>query len=223
MLTPAYIFSDDFAVFAPYFKGQPHIAKEYRKGEYLWAPDEPYQRIHYICSGIAESLLEHESGRRKIISFHGKGTVFPGYHRKRYKIEKSMLTIALSDMEVLEFTVEQFTRMFQENPGLQRQVIDWFSSYSNLLLFEAAHQDYNNTFVKLCNLLYLLLVSDNGRESGLGCITQDTLSEILGVSLVNLTRGLARLRDEKIIETSRRQITVLNVESLMRYCSCETF
>lgn len=222
MLTPVYIFSDDFAHLEAYFLSRPHIRREYRKGDYLWEPGEPYQRIHYICSGIAKNLLEHENGRGKIISFHGKGTVFPGYHRKRYKLENSLLTIAMSDMDVLEFSAEQFTAMFRENAGLQMQVIDWFSSYCNLLLFEAAHQEYNSTFVKLCNLLYLLLVSDNGRQNMPDDITQDTLSDILGVSLVNLTRSLTRLRKEGIIETGRKQISILDPAALMRYCSFET-
>ncbi len=223
MLTPAYIFSNDFTAFASYFEEKPHTVRSFCKGEYLWAPGEPYEKLHYIRSGIAQNLLEHESGRRKIISFHGRGTIFPGYHRKRYKIERSLLTVALSAVDVLEFTSEQFTAMFRENAALQMQVIDWFSSYANLLLYEAAHQEYNNTFVKLCNLLYLLLISENGRESGLGDITQDALAEILGVSLVNLTRSLTRLRQEGVIRTSRRQIEVLKPDILMRYCSYETF
>lgn len=223
MLTPSYIFSNDFAAFSSYFEEKPHIVRSFRKGEYLWSPGEPFGRIHYIRSGIAQNLLEHESGRRKIISFHGRGTIFPGHHQKRYKIEQSLLTVALSPVEALEFTSGQFTAMFRENPCLQMQVIDWFSSYANLLLYEAAHQEYNSTFVKLCNLLYLLLISENGRESGLGDITQDTLAEILGVSLVNLTRSLTRLRREGIIRTSRRRIEVLKPDALMQYCSYETF
>lgn len=112
--------------------------------------------------------------------------------------------------------------MFHSNPKLQDRVIDWYSSYSNLLLFEAAHQDYNSSLVKLCNLLYLLLVSENGRKNDLGEITQDTLADILGISLVNLTRGLTQLRKEQVIATGRKQITVLDAEALIKHCSYET-
>lgn len=222
MLTPTYIFSDDFTSFETYFTQKEHVDRAYRKGDYLWTPDEPYSRIHYIRSGVTYNLLEHESGHRKIISFHGKGTVFPGYHRMQYKIEKSLLTMAMSDVEALEFTSEQFGNMFNENPELRMQVIDWFSSYTNLLLYETAHQEYNSSFVKLCNLLYLLLVSNNGKQNDLGSISQNTLADILGVSLVNLTRGLTRLRSEGIIKTSRQKIVVLNPDMLKYYCSYET-
>ena len=221
-LTPNYIFSGDFREMEPYFLSRPHQKCSFQRGDYLWKPGEPFGKIHYILSGTIQNSLEHDSGKRKIVSFHGPGTVFPGYHQTHYKIENSLVSLALFDTEVLEFTQEQFSAMFHENANLQNLVIDWYASYANLLLFEAAHQDYNSAFVKLCNLLYLLLVSENGRQNYLGDITQDTLAEILGVSLVNLTRGLTRLRSEHIIETGRKQISVLDAEALKRYCSYET-
>ncbi|MGI6011466.1 MAG: Crp/Fnr family transcriptional regulator [Ruminococcus sp.] len=222
LLTPTYIFSDDFTEFETYFLSHPHRKRFFCRGDYLWKPDEPFGKIHYILSGTIQNSLEHDSGKRKIISFHGKGTLFPGYHQKHYKIEKSLVSVALFDTEVIEFTQEQFYGMFHDNHKLQDQVIDWYSFYSNLLLFEAAHQDYNSTFVKLCNLLYLILVSENGRQNYLGDLTQDTLAEILGVSLVNLTRALTQLRNEGIITTGRKRILVLDENALKAYCSYET-
>lgn len=62
-------------------------------------------------------------------------------------------------MEVLEFTKEQFRHIFEENAALSACVVEWFSMYTNLLLYETAHQEYNDSCVKLCNLLYLLFVN----------------------------------------------------------------
>src|SRR5699024_5451329 len=121
----------------------------------LWKPGEPFGRIHYIISGVEQSYVEHESGRKKILSFHGSGTVFPGYHQQDYRIESSIVTTALSPMEVLEFSKEQFRSMFEENSALSARIVEWFSMYVNLLLYDTAHQEYNCSFHKLCNLLYL--------------------------------------------------------------------
>ena len=60
-------------------------------------------------------------------------------------------------MEVLEFTKDQFRRMFEQNGELRARVVEWFATYTNLLLYDTAHQEYNSSFIKLCNLLYLLL------------------------------------------------------------------
>ena len=161
MLTPRYFFADDFSQFYSYFLTQPHKKCFFKKGECLWESGEPFRRIHYIISGAAQNYLEHENGHRKIISFHGKGTVFPGYHQYDYKIEQSLMTTAISDMTVLEFTKNQFRQMFETNPQLSANVVEWYSMYVNRLLYETAHQEYNSSFIRLCNLLYLL----SGRDS----------------------------------------------------------
>ena len=149
-----------------------------------------------------ESFLTEElkklscNGNNKILSFYGRGTVFPGYHQQSYKIENSLVTIALTDMEVLEFTKEEFKTMFEENIALASGIIEWFSMYTNMLLIDK-------------------------RQQNLIPVTQSDLSEILGISRINLVRCLTVLRDQKIISTTRKHIEVINLEKLIECCSKE--
>lgn len=223
MLTPRYLFTDDFRPFYDYFLSQPHIKKTFRKGEYLWKPGQPYEKIHYIISGVEMHYADHENGKRKIISFHGAGTVFPGYRQNDYKMELSLVTAALSEMEVLEFTISQFQTMFESNTKLSEQVINWYSMYVNLFLFETVHQEYNSSLVKICNLLYLLTGNRSGGSAPAVDMTQDELAEILGLSRVQLTRGLSELRQRHIISTSRGKVCVINLPELAKLCSSEIF
>ena len=124
MLTPRYYFTDDFSQFYEYFLLQPHKKKTFHKGDILWKPNQPYEKIHYIISGAEMCYSDHENGKRKIITFHGTGTVFPGYRTKDYKIELCLITQALSDMKVLEFTIPQFRTMFESNTALAGAVIN---------------------------------------------------------------------------------------------------
>ena len=126
MLKPRYYFADDFRIFYKYFLSQPHTERTFHKGDYLWNPGQPYDRVQYYVSGASVHFSEHESGRRKIISFHGPGTLFPGYHTNDFRIEQSLTTVALSEIKVLEFTVPQFKAMFEENTTLSAS--DVFSS-----------------------------------------------------------------------------------------------
>ena len=100
MLTPRYYFADDFRAFHDYFLAQPHKETVFRKGELLWKPGQPYDRLNYFLSGAAVHFAEHETGRRRIISFHGPGTVFPGYHTTDFRIELSLTMSALSEIRV---------------------------------------------------------------------------------------------------------------------------
>lgn len=221
MLTPRYIFADDFKQFYQYFLSQPHIKKTFRKGDYLWTPGSPCEKIHYIVSGAAVHYADHENGRRKIISFHAAGTVYPGYHLNDYKIELSLTTAALSEMNVLEFTKEQFQKMFECNTALSEQVVNWYSMYVNRFLFETVHQEYNSSLIKLCNLLYLLTAAQTSLPKFTLEMTQDELAELLGLSRVQLTRGLSELRKRNIILTKRNQIKVIDLAALAALCTSE--
>lgn len=217
MHTPRYFFTGDFSAFHEYFLSRPHERRSFARGEFLWRPGEPFGRMHYIRSGAARCCVEHENGRRKIISFHGAGTLFPVYHEHDYRIELAITTEALSPVETLEFTKERFRAMFRENGPLAAALVEWYSSYVNLLLYETAHQEYNGSFLKLCNLLYLLAPA-----GGLDAVTQEELADILGTSRVNLTRSLARLRSEGVVRTRRGRIEITDREALARRCSLET-
>lgn len=222
MLMPRYYFADDFSAFLPYFLLHPHLRKVFRKGEYLWKPGQPYDRVQYYLSGDAVHFSDHESGRRKIISFHGPGTLLPGYHTEDFHIELSLATMALSDVEVLEFTISQFRAMFRENQDLAESVVNWYSRYVNLFLFETIHQEFNPSRVKLCNLLYLLTVRrPSGPERSLA-MTQEDLADILGMSRVQITRELSDLRRRGILSTARGRLTITDLPALEALCTVET-
>ena len=149
MLTPRYYFADDFCGFHDYFLAQPHKETVFRKGDLLWKPGQPYDRLNYFLSGAAVHFAEHETGRRRIISFHGPGTVFPGYHTTDFRIELSLTMSALSEIRVLEFTIPQFRAMFESNAALAEQVVNWYAMYVNRFLFETVHQEFNSSRVHL--------------------------------------------------------------------------
>lgn len=222
MLTPRCFFSEDFRSFQDYFFSQPHRRRTFARGDYLWRPERPFESVHYILSGVSQNYVEHENGRRKIISFHGPGTLFPGYHRQDYKIERSLITRALSPMEVLEFSKEEFRLMFAHNGDLSAAVVEWYAMYVNLLLYDTAHQEYNSSFLKLCNLLYLLADSPVGGRQGVLNLTQDDLADLLGISRANLTRGLTQLRRQGILRTRRGLVELLDLPALAQCCSEET-
>ena len=53
-------------------------------------------------------------------------------------------------------------------------------------------------------------------------MTQDDLSDILGISRVHVTRGLTQLREQNIILTRRGQIQIADLAALSKHCSLET-
>ena len=173
-------------------------------------------------SGASIHFSDHESGRRKIISFHGPGTILPGYHTTDFRIELSLMTVALSEVHVLEFTIPQFKAMFEAQAELAESVVSWYSKYVNLFLFETIHQEFNSSQVKLCNLLYLLSVNQPS-QSGLTIeMTQEKIADILGMSRVQVTRELTELRRRGILTTTRGRMKITDLPALTSLCTEET-
>lgn len=222
MLKPRYYFADDFRTFYEYFLSQPYTERTFQKGDYLWKPGQPYDRVQYYVSGASVHFSEHESGRRKIISFHGPGTILPGYHTTEFRIELSLTTIALSEVKVLEFTIPQFRAMFESNKELAESVVNWYSKYINRFLFETIHQEFNPSQVKLCNLLYLLTMNQPSNSGLVIEMTQEDIADILGMSRVQITRELTDLRNRKIISTNRGRLIVTDLPTLASLCTDET-
>ena len=222
MLTPRYYFAEDFRGFYHYFLAQPHEEKIFRKGELLWRPGQPCDRIHYSISGAAVRFAEHETGKRKIISFHGPGTVYPGYHTTDFRIELSLTTAALSEIRALELTIPQFKAMFESNTALAEQVVNWYSMYVNRFLFETIHQEFHSSQVKLCNLLYLLTMNQPANSGPVIEMTQEDLADLLGISRVHVTRELAQLRRRGILTTTRGKLTITDLPALAGLCTDET-
>lgn len=222
MLLPRYYFADDFRPFYEYFLSQPHTERTIAKGEYLWRPGQPYDRVQYYVSGTSVHFSDHKSGHRKIISFHGPGTILPGYHTTDFRIELALSTVALSEIHVLEFSIPQFKAMFESNAELAESVVTWYAKYVNRFLFETVHQEFNSSKVKLCNLLYLLTLNQPS-NSGLTIeMTQEDLADILGMSRVQITRELTDLRGRGILSTTRGKLTIIDLPALSSLCTEET-
>lgn len=221
--TPRYYFENEYRAFYEYFLSQPHRERTFSAGSCLWKPTEPLKYVYYIQSGVVQTYVEHENGRRKILSFHGQGTVFPGFQQQDFKIEKSIVTLAITETTTLEFTKEQFFRMYQENMQLNIQVLEWTASFINLLIYELAHQSYNDLFLKICNLLYLMAKNvAKGKEPCIIPLTQDNIADLLGSNRVSVAKNLVTLRNENIIVTHRKWIEISDFNRLAEYCSMET-
>ena len=220
MLIPRYYFSNDYVDFYDELLKQPHTKRKIYKNTYLWKPGEFIQNIYYIESGICLTSATHEDGHQKILYFTSKGSLAPGFHNSQFKIEKSITIKAITEMEVIEFSRKDIYNMYLTNPQFSAIVFENYAKLINLLIYETAHQEYNNSFLKLCNTLYLF--SKNHRSTNEIKLSQENIADILAINRVNVAKCLSRLRDEGVIIPHRNWIEIIDSKKLEDYCSQET-
>ncbi len=220
-ILPKYFFSGEYAKFYPLLLSLSHEEIIYHAGDLLWNVGEPITKIFYFRSGLAKCYVEHENGHKKILSFHGVGTIFPGVQKTDYKIENSIAIKALTEIVATVFERKEFYQFCIDNSPLMAQLYEMQSAYVNMLIYDAAHQRFNNTFHKVCNFL-LLMARNSSSGSNTITISQENIADTLGVGRNHVTKSLSRLRQENIIQLQRRYIKVVNFDKLASYCSLET-
>lgn len=219
---PKYYFSGEFADFQEELERLPHKKMCFRPGDVLWNAGEPVLYTYYFRKGFVQAYVEHEDGHRKILSFHGCGTIYPGFQKTDFKIEKSILVKAVTEVEADAYERRGFYDFCMGNPRFMERVCEVQSAYINMLIYDAAHQKFNDIFLKLCNFLYLM-PQDQMRTGRRGiCMTQEAIAGTLGVGRNHVTKGLSRLRREGIVRLHRGFIEIVDRQKLARYCSAET-
>jgi CRP-like cAMP-binding protein len=219
---PKYYFSGEYTDFYTTLLSLPHIEVSFRAGEFLWSTGEPITRVFYFRSGLAQTFVEHEEGHRKILSFHGAGTIFPGFQQTDFKIEKSIIVKALAEINAIAFERKAFYDLCISDSSLMARAFEMQAAYINMLIYDATHQKFNNTFRKLCNFLFLMS-RHTMRDKPCGInITQENIADTLGVGRNHVTKYLSHLRQEGVVLLHRRYIEVIDYEKLAVYCSTET-
>lgn len=219
---PRYYFAGDYTDFHTIFLALPHKKESFRAGELLWGAGEQITKIYYFCSGLAQTFVEHENGHRKALSFHGSGTLFPGFQQTAFKIEKSIIVSALTDLETISFERKYFYNFCMNNPVVMAQAYETQAAYINMLIYDVSHQKFNNTFQKLCNFLYLMSRHTTTDKSCGIKMTQQNIAETLGVGRNHVTKALSRLHNEGIVLPRRCHIEIKDIKKLAAYCSIET-
>lgn len=215
MSYPLYFFLEDFLSIRDLLNELPFKEFDFKDGDYLWKPGDPLDYLHYIECGVLQFSISHPTGHEKIISFHGRDTLFPMFYDGIVLLEDALAAQALADTHTIAVKRTDFHKLLVAHPEVSMAVIRWYTHFVNLMLYESGHQEYNDGFSKLCNLIYLLLCRDKTVIE----ISQERLGQLLGVSRVHINRYLGRLKNEGIIQLQRMRINVLDKKGLVAYCS----
>lgn len=222
MLAPRYLYEGDFAQFRPYLERQSHVVRRFMPREVLWLRNEHLKNVYYIASGVACASIVDESGRERIQYFSGDGSLVPGCHTSRFKLEQSLEVFAVTEVEAFEFDLLEFRDVvLRNNYDLQCALVESYAAQINALLYEAAHQSFNSAYVRVCNLLHVLSHRGDRFVPEIP-FTQKMIAEVVGMERESVTRQLSKLKREGVIGVSRGKILIEDEEKLCDLCTYET-
>lgn len=215
-----YYFSGDFAKFEEYFSTIEHQKRKYKKKEKMSGMGEPIDEMFYVLNGTIAASFLHESGHTKSFSFYGKGALVPLYFPDDLNMLRSMAFTAASDLEVYVFNRYAFKKYVNSNPELNMTMYHGYIDLVSMLILDNANQLFCSGLEKISNFLYIYLINTK-KENNTIDLSQSDLTEFVGMNLKNVSKYLKVLRDERIIETHRNKIVVLDMEKLKEHCSAD--
>ena len=218
-IIPSFYFSYKFSDYEDIIKKYDVEKVKFTKDSILTTPGEINNTAYYINSGILLLSLAHEKGLEKSLALFGQGSIFPiGLTNHTYKMDFEIILRAFSDLDVYKFSYLTLRKMAHENHDLAMNLLEQDCDFVSYLFHDSVSQAFNDCITRLCDVLYLYLVSTNVENNVLE-LSQSFLTNIVGASRAQIERALKELRLKKVLETSRNKITILNVDRLLEYCS----
>jgi CRP-like cAMP-binding protein len=174
------------------------------------------EKPRYLISGWAARVRELKDGRRQLVHLILPGdTLTPQLPvRHGQQTIQCLTSVQTVDGEAIKLVVDR-----GDLPGISAAV-ELAAAYDRALLMEqvmrlgrlTAYERVANFFVELhhrCDVVGLVHA-----DGFLFPLTQESLGDLLGLSVVHVNRTLQLMRREGMIELKHGRLTLLNIESL---------
>jgi CRP-like cAMP-binding protein len=192
--------------------------KKIKKGEYLTQYGVINNTAYYVKSGIIHLSLGHDQGKKSLNMF-GPGTVFPiGVEVHEFRVEYEMIIQALTDVEVYRMSYPTLKKISMENGEFVGDLLRENCDFIGYMFFDSINQTFEPCLARICDILYLYLTKIAPAASRIP-ISQAELASLAGASQAQMERSVKILKQEGILDTSRKEIRILDREKLLAHCT----
>lgn len=206
---------DDFSEFIQILKAASHSVIRRKKGELINNGGTIFDRYYFILSGTVRSNYIYKTGHmRTVVSDYKAGAIFPLFCPKGEILSFFTNFYAQEDTELIIITAEEMEKCLKENDALNREMYRCYNRLVNNLLCELS----DHVFLTGMGIFSQFLIDAYERIDG-NCLflSQQEISEYIGINRSNIARYLKILRDDKAVETKRNQIIIKDVDEIRKY------
>jgi len=192
----------------------------YHNAGELIAQEESYASgVYIVQSGLVKIGKYGSSGSEKrVLRFLGVGELFGLEAVALGHATHMQYAKTLMDSSLLFIERHNLLAFRDQHPELCTDLTRWLAREVVMLELKLTREAVETTDRNLAMLLLGLAQKYGQSEEGTIIldlpIPRRTIAEMLGVSVESLMRALKRFRDRKMIETARRRVTILDLESL---------
>lgn len=187
----------------------------YHKKDTIYYEGDYPHAVYFISSGQIKTSKIDNYGKELITKIHGPGS-FIGYMSLLEDKAYTESATALEDAEVAIIPKEDFMNLLHGNQDVSAQFVKMLANHiqeneQRLLLMA-----YGSVRERVADALLKQMEHFNSNEFA---ITRDDLASVVGVASETLIRMLSEFKEDAVISSKGRTITVLDKEKLVKLSS----
>jgi len=188
-----------------------------KKGETLYTASEEFGGLYAVKSGSFKSAVSNSDGDAQIVGFHMPGELigFDGYDSAHTSsvvaLENSMVCkIPGSHLDFLCSNIKSVSK------HIHSMIANDVRAHNSVLMLIAQKSAEDRVICFLKN------ISDRNKKRGFSSVDftlsmpRGDIANFLGMAPETISRLLAQLQDEKIVEFDRRNVHIVNYDELAK-------
>lgn len=195
-----------------------HIKKQFKKGEYIYLPNEHADRMYFLMGGKVKIGAYSEDGKEITKAILGPGEVF-GELSLMGENKRRDFAIAMEKTDTCLVTIGEMKELIREHSGLELFIMKIISA--RLLKMEKRLESlvFKDSRTRVIDFLREL-TNEKGRKVGYefevrGFLTHQEIANLTATSRQTVTTVLNELKKKRIIDFNRRRLLVRSMEKLV--------
>ncbi|HEY0130877.1 MAG TPA: Crp/Fnr family transcriptional regulator [Allosphingosinicella sp.] len=191
--------------------------QEYAPDEDILVEDQPINECHVLISGLAARYKLLPDGERQIMAFLIPGDLCDAEVFILEKMDHSVCAITPTTCALV--SADTMRGLLREISTMSEAL--WWGTMTDLAVLRERLVDLGRREARerIAHLIYEMLiryriVGETSDDVMPWPITQDELADATGLTPVHVNRTLKQLREEGLIEVTRRELTVLEPDRL---------
>jgi CRP/FNR family cyclic AMP-dependent transcriptional regulator len=194
------------------------VLRAYRRNQIIFLEEETGNYMYLVLSGKVKVAKAGASGKETILAIHRSGDFFGEMSLLDGKTAPATVS-AMEDSKIISVSGADFHRYLMHNERVMLQIIHVLCArLRQVWQTQSLSSSAADTRIRMG---INQLAKRHGIRDARGIIidlkiTHQELAEMVGTSRETVTRVLARLRKQGIIEIDQRRMTLLDSQALLR-------
>lgn len=194
-----------------------HTTRTVPKGEVPFTPDETLRYFYFIADGrIKISQIHPQTAKEQTLQILARGDMFDLITLLDATPHDYTAT-ALEESRIVQVPIAQVRNLIQNDPAFYRYFFPYLARQMRQMEALAVDLSLYDVYERILRLLGRNLhEEDNAHHLDLiNDLSHEELAALVGTVRKVLNRSLQKLKDEGIIDISRKQLNIKDLEKLL--------